>query len=72
MFRIVFATKKLRHYMLNHTTYVISKADLLKYMMNKTYQTTRKSKWIMHLIEFKLQFISKKSIKGQVIADYLT
>lgn len=68
---IIFVTKKLRHYMLNHTTYVIPKAYPLMYTMNKTYKNTRKSKWIMHLIEFDLQLVSQKSIKGQVIADYL-
>lgn len=68
---IIFVMKKLRHYMLNHTTYVIAKADPLKYMMNKTYQNTTTSKWIMYLTEFDLQFISQKSIKGQVIADHL-
>ena len=68
---VVFVTKKLRHYMLNHTTYVIAKADPLNYMMNKTYHNARTSKWIMHLTEFDLQFISQNSIKGQVIADYL-
>jgi len=31
---MVFTTKKLRYYMLNHTTYVITKIDPLKYMMN--------------------------------------
>jgi len=60
----VFATKKLRHYMLNHTTHVIVKEDPLKYMMNKTYQNARTSKWIMHLTKFDLQFISQKSIKS--------
>jgi len=34
---VVFAKNKLRHYMLNHTTYVITKPDSLKYMMNKIY-----------------------------------
>ena len=57
--------------MLNHTTYVIAKVDPLKYMMSKTYQNTRTSKWIIHLTKFDLLFISHKSIKGQVIADYL-
>ena len=51
---IIFTTKKLRHYMLNHTTYVIAKVDPLKYMMNKTYQNTRTSKWIMYLTKFNL------------------
>ena len=57
--------------MLNHTTYVISKVDPLKYMMNKTYQNSRTAKWIMHLTEFDLYFVGQKLIKGQVIADYL-
>lgn len=34
---VVFATKKLLYYMLNHTMYVISRVDPLKYMMSKTY-----------------------------------
>lgn len=68
---VVFITKKLRYYMLNHTTYVIAKVDPLKYMMNKIYQNTRTSKWIMHLTKFDFQLISQKSIKGKVIADYL-
>ena len=57
--------------MINHTTYVITKVDPLRYMMNKTYQNTRTSKWIMYLIEFDLQFINQKSIKGQVIVDHI-
>ena len=57
--------------MLIHTTYVIAKVDPLRYMMNKIYQNTRTSKWIMYLTEFDLQFIIQKSIKGQVIADHL-
>jgi len=60
---IVFVTKKLRYYMLNNMNYVISKADSLKYIMNKMYQHIRTSKWIMHLIDFDLQFITQKSIK---------
>jgi len=57
--------------MLNHTTYVVAKADPLKYMMNKTYQNTRTYKWIMHLTKFDLQFIIQKSIKGKYIVHYL-
>jgi len=68
---MVFVTKKFRHHMLNHTIYVIAKANPLKYMINKTYQNTRTSKWIMHWNKFNLQFISQKLIKGQFILDYL-
>ena len=68
---VVFVAKKLRHYMLNHTTYVISKEDPLKYMMSKMYHNSRMAKWIMFLSKFDLIFINQKSIKGQVIIDQL-
>lgn len=32
---VVFCTQKLHHYMLNHTTYLISKIDPLKYLLSK-------------------------------------
>jgi len=39
LYLVVFlTTKKLRHYMLNHTSYVIAKVDPLKYMMNINHQ----------------------------------
>lgn len=57
---MVFIIKNLRYYMLHYTTYVIAKVDPLKYMMKKTYKNIRKSKWIMHLKKFDLQFISQK------------
>ena len=68
---IVFVKNKMRYYMLNHTTYVIAKANPLKYMMSKTYHNSCTAKWIMFLSEFDLIFISQKSIKGQVITDQL-
>ena len=37
---VVFVTKKLGHYMLNHTTYMISKDNPLKYMISKVYHHT--------------------------------
>lgn len=52
--------------------YVISKTDPLKCMMNKTILNARVAKWIMFLIEFGLEFMNQKFIKGQVIIDQLT
>ena len=57
--------------MLNHTIYVISHANPFRYMMRKTYHNSRTSKWLMFLLEFNLEFISQKLIKGQVIIDQL-
>lgn len=57
--------------MLNHITYVISKANPLKHMMSKVCHNMRTTKWILFLSKFDLIFISQKYIKGQVKADQL-
>ena len=57
--------------MLNNMTYIISCANPLQYMMTKTYHNLRMSKWLIVFFEFDLEFISQKSIKGQVIANQL-
>ena len=66
---IVFSAQNLRHYLLNQKTYIISKMDPLKYMMNKIMLNVQVVKWITFLSEFYLDFINHKSIKGQVIVD---
>ena len=68
---VVFSTQKLRHYMLSHTVQLISKIDPLKYMLSRTVLTGRLAKWVMLLSEFDIQYIDRKAIKGQAIADHL-
>lgn len=36
-YAIVFATEKLRHYVLGNTTYVVAQADLVRYLLFKTH-----------------------------------
>ena len=54
---IVFATKRLRHYMINSTTHVLTQEDPLRYLMSKAYLNGRLAKWIMLLQDFDLKFI---------------
>ena len=68
---VVFSTQKLRHYMLGHTVHLISKIDPLKYMLSKSALTGRLAKWVMLLSEFDIQYVDRKAIKGQAIADHL-
>lgn len=69
---LVWATKKLRHYMLTHTVYVVSKMDPLKFLFDKPALNGRISRWMVMLAEFDLKFIPQKSIKGAVVSDFLT
>lgn len=68
---VVFATQPLRHYMLTHTVKLIAKIDPLKYLLNKANLTRRLAKWVMILSEFDIQYVDRRAIKGQVIADQL-
>lgn len=49
---IVFASQKLRHYMLAHTTWLVAKMDPLKYLLSNASLIGRLAKWVMILSEF--------------------
>ncbi|XP_027083542.1 uncharacterized protein [Coffea arabica] len=68
---LAWAAQKLRHYLLSHITYLISRSDPLKYLLEKPMLTGRLAKWQMILSEFDIVFTSQKAVKGQVIADHL-
>nr|XP_027109327.1 uncharacterized protein LOC113729203 [Coffea arabica] len=68
---LAWTAQKLRHYLLSHTTYLISRSDPLKYLLEKPMPTGRLAKWQMILSEFDIVFTSQKAVKGQAIADHL-
>ena len=57
--------------MLNHTTHLIAKIDLLKYFLSKSSLTGQATKWDLILSEFNIVYKKCKAIKGQLIADQL-
>ena len=68
---LVWATKKLRHYMLTHTVHVVSRMDPLKYLFEKSTLNGRLSTWIVMLAELDLKFMPKNAINGSAISDFL-
>lgn len=68
---LIFATKKLRNYMLSHTIGLVLKFDLLKYIISRPILFGRIGKWALLLSEFDIKFIPQKAIKGQVLTDFL-
>ncbi|RDX69633.1 Retrovirus-related Pol polyprotein from transposon 17.6, partial [Mucuna pruriens] len=55
---LVWAAKRLRQYMLVHTTWLISKTDPLKYIFKKSALTRRIARWQMALSEYDIIYIS--------------
>ncbi|BFG20914.1 hypothetical protein CerSpe_071880 [Prunus speciosa] len=68
---LYFAATKLRHYMLPSVVQIISKTDLIKYMLTRSIICGRIGKWTMALSEFTFQYVAQKSVKGQALADFL-
>ena len=58
--------------MLTYAIQLVAKIDALKYLLSKAAFTSRIAKWMMILSEFGIQFIKRKAIKGQTIADQST
>ncbi|XP_039688680.1 uncharacterized protein [Medicago truncatula] len=68
---LAWAAKRLRHYMVYHTTWLISKMDPIKYLFEKPALTGRIARWQMLLSEYDIVYRTQKAIKGSVLADHL-
>ncbi|XP_050877957.1 uncharacterized protein LOC127081785, partial [Lathyrus oleraceus] len=68
---LVWAAKRLRQYMINHTTWLISRMDPIKYIFEKPALTGRIARWQMLLSEYDIEYRAQKAIKGSILADHL-
>src|SRR3954469_20626902 len=68
---LAWASKRLRQYMLNHSTWLISRMDPLKYVFEKPAFTGRIARWQMLLSEYDIEYRAQKAMKGSVLAEYL-
>ncbi|GKV11259.1 hypothetical protein SLEP1_g22525 [Rubroshorea leprosula] len=68
---LFFAAIKLRHYLLYSEVFVVSKTDVIKYMLSRPLLRGRIGKWILALTEFNLRYLPQKAVKGQALANFL-
>ena len=68
---LVFALKKLRHYMLAHQIQLIARADPIRYVLSQPALMGRLGKWAIFMMEFNITYVSQKAVKGQALADFL-
>ena len=68
---LAWVARRLRQYMLTHTTLLISKMDLIKYILEKPALTGRLARWQMLLSEYDIQYVTQKAIKSSILADHL-
>ncbi|XP_057992397.1 uncharacterized protein LOC131173843 [Hevea brasiliensis] len=69
---VVWATKKLRHYFQTHRVIVVSRMDPLKYLFEVPMLVGKLAKWLVLLSEFDIVYETRKTIKGHVVAEFLS
>ena len=57
--------------MIKFQVYVVSKTDLMKYMLSRSLIIGRFEKWPLVVFEFTLAYVPHKSVKGQASANFL-
>ncbi|XP_072087852.1 uncharacterized protein [Arachis hypogaea] len=65
------ACMKLKCYMVAKSVKVIAQTDIIKYMLSFPMLRGHLGEWMLALMEFDLQYVPAKTVKGQVIANFL-
>ena len=68
---LMFSIQKLRHYLQAHSIQLVSRLDLIKYIMTKPVLSRRLAKWALLLQEFEIIYVQQKAVKGQALANFL-
>ena len=55
---LVWATRRLRHYMIEYSVHLIFRLDSLRYLFDRAILTGRLMRWIVLLTEFDIQYVS--------------
>ncbi|GAU50258.1 hypothetical protein TSUD_409040 [Trifolium subterraneum] len=67
---VIMAARKLRYYFLAHSI-VIRTDQPVKQLLARPYMVGRMLKWSLELAEFDISFESRKTLKAQVLADFV-
>jgi hypothetical protein len=68
---LFYACSKLRHYLLSSTCIVACQAGVIRHMLHQPILSGRIGKWAYALIEYDLAYEPLKSMKDQVVADFI-
>jgi len=68
---LYFSCTKLKHYIKPFDVYVYSHFDIIKHILSKPVLHNRVGKWALALTEYSLTYQFLKSVKGQIVADFI-
>jgi hypothetical protein len=68
---LYYACSKFKHYILSSSFIVACQYDVIKHMLLKPILSGRMGKWAYALVEYDLAYELLRSMKGQVVADFI-
>jgi hypothetical protein len=68
---LFYACTKLKYHLLSSSCIVTCQADMIKCMLYNPIMSGRIGKWAYALIKYNLFYESLKSIKGQILVDFI-
>jgi hypothetical protein len=68
---LYYACSKFRHYILSSSCIVACQYDVIKHMLLKPILCGRIGKWAYALVEYDLAYEPLRSMKGQLVADFI-
>jgi hypothetical protein len=68
---LFYACSKLRHYLLSSTCVVVCQANVIRHMLQQPILSGRVGNWAYALIEYDWAYEPLKSMKSQVVADFI-
>ena len=68
---LVWATRRLRHYMTEYLVHLISCLDHLRYLFDRPALVGRPMRWLVFLTEFDIHYVTQKSIRWSIVADHI-
>ncbi|WJX50210.1 hypothetical protein P8452_36545 [Trifolium repens] len=68
---LYFSCMKLKHYIKPVDVFVYSHCDIIKHMLSKPILHSRIGKWALALTEYSLTYKPLKTVKGQIVADFI-
>jgi hypothetical protein len=70
LYTVLMMTRKLKHYFLAHTIWVISDRPLAMVLQSKEV-TWRIAQWAVEIGQYDVEFIPRRAIKYQALADFI-
>src|SRR3989441_1770466 len=68
---VVWAVRKLQHYFKSYKVTIVSKMDPMQYLYKTPTLAGKLSRWLILMSEYDIEFVTKKTVKGSVVADFL-